>query len=65
MKNNGALLLIMLIALWVVISPFIVICGMNFILETMEYKEIPYTLGTWFGSALIGMFIRLKVSSND
>ena len=62
MKNNGAFVLVMFIILWIVISPFIAICGMNFILEAMEYKEIPYTLGSWFGSVLIGMFIRLKVS---
>jgi hypothetical protein len=50
---------IALFVVLVVFGPFVLIFGANFILEAMEYKEIPYTLGTWFGSLLIGGTLRV------
>lgn len=49
---------VLVIILLIVFGPFILIAGFNFLLDAAGYKEIPYTLGTWFGSLLIGATLR-------
>ena len=43
-------------------TPFILVTGLNFLLDAGGYPELPYNLNTWFGSAIILFSMKLKVS---
>jgi hypothetical protein len=36
-----------------VLYPFLLICGLNFLLEAAGFALLPYTIGTWFGALLV------------
>lgn len=42
-------------------TPFILVTGLNFLLEAGSYPELPYNLNTWFGSAIILFSLKLRV----
>lgn len=42
-------------------TPFILVAGLNFLLEAGGYPELPYNLNTWVGSAIILFSLKLRV----
>ena len=53
--------LLIILAL-MMISPLVLIAGVNFILEAGKYPEIPFTWGSVFGAFLIILIVRAEVT---
>lgn len=61
-ENLGVATFGLIIIALLLATPFILVVGLNFLLESGGYPELPYTLNTWFGSAIILFSMKLKVS---
>ena len=46
-------------------KPLILICGANWLLETVGHEQIPYKIATWFGATLIIMGINMKLPKKE
>lgn len=61
-EEMGILAFGLIIITLLLATPFILVVGLNFLLESGGYPELPYNLNTWFGSAIILFSMKLKVS---
>lgn len=61
-ENLGVAAFGLIVITLLLATPFILVAGLNFLLEAGGYPELPYNLNTWFGSAIILFSMKLKVS---
>ena len=59
-ENLGVAAFDIIVIALLLATPFILVAGLNFLLEAGGYPELPYNLNTWFGSAIILFALKLR-----